>query len=55
MRAFARRFLEDEGGATALEYAMIGAMVGLVLVGALGIIGTSLKNTFDNVSGNINP
>jgi pilus assembly protein Flp/PilA len=53
MRAFARRFLEDEGGATAIEYAMIGALVGLVLVGALGIIGGTLKNTFTNVAGNV--
>lgn len=42
-----RRFLRDESGATAIEYGLIAALVGLVLVTALSSIGESLSGFFD--------
>ena len=40
------RFYSDEGGATAIEYAMIAAGVSVAVVGAVTSLGTHLKTTF---------
>ena len=44
--AHARRFLTDERGATAIEYAMIAAGVGAAIAGTVWNLGTSVKTTF---------
>ena len=44
--------LRDENGATAIEYGLIAAFVGVVLVAALQFLGTQLTSTFSNV-GNV--
>jgi pilus assembly protein Flp/PilA len=46
MRAFLKRFAQDEGGATAIEYGLIIALVGIVIVTAVTTIGTKLVPTF---------
>jgi pilus assembly protein Flp/PilA len=40
------RFTADEGGATAIEYAMIAAGISVAIVGAVSSIGTQLKSAF---------
>ena len=50
MSQFTTRFLQDESGATAIEYGLIAALVAIVLVTALTTMGTSLSTTFDKVS-----
>jgi pilus assembly protein Flp/PilA len=40
------RFCADEGGATAIEYAMIAAGVGACVAGVVMNMGSSLKTTF---------
>ena len=40
-------FLRDESGATAIEYALIASLIGLVIVGA---VGDSLTGVFTDVS-----
>jgi pilus assembly protein Flp/PilA len=50
MSNFVTRFLKDESGATAIEYGLIAALVAVVLVTALGAMGTKLSGTFDKVS-----
>jgi pilus assembly protein Flp/PilA len=50
MSNFVTRFLKDESGATAIEYGLIAALVAVVLVVALGAMGTKLSGTFDKVS-----
>jgi len=47
------RFIRNESGATALEYAFIAAVISVVLVGAAGNIGNTLTNTFSDVDGNL--
>ena len=42
------KFLREESGATAIEYGLIAALVGLVLVTALASIGTSLSGFFED-------
>ena len=49
MRKFATKLLRDESGATAIEYGLIAAFVGVVLVAALQFLGTQLTSTFSNV------
>ncbi len=50
MSKFVTRFLKDESGATAIEYGLIAALIAVVLVGALGALGTNLSSTFNSVS-----
>jgi len=44
------RFMNDESGATAIEYGLIAALIGVALITVLGNVGTSLSNTFGKVS-----
>jgi pilus assembly protein Flp/PilA len=48
-RAF-RRFLRDERGATAIEYAMIAAGVAVAIVAAVNSLGVSVKGMYDTIS-----
>ena len=50
MPKFMSRFVRDESGATAIEYGLIAALVAVVLVTALGALGTNLSGTFNKVS-----
>jgi len=50
MSKFMSRFLKDESGATAIEYGLIAALIAVVLVTALGTLGTNLSSTFDKVA-----
>jgi len=45
-----RAFLKDESGATAIEYGLIAALVAVGLIGALSVLGSSLKGIFTHVS-----
>ena len=44
-----RSFIRQEGGATSIEYALIAAFIGLVLISAAAIVGTELQGTFETV------
>ena len=50
MTKFVTRFLKDESGATAIEYGLIAALVAVVLVTAVGAMGTKLSGTFTKVT-----
>jgi len=50
MRIALARFLRDEGGATAIEYAIIAGGLSIVIVVAVQGIGTTLNTTFTSVS-----
>jgi pilus assembly protein Flp/PilA len=43
-------FLKDEGGATAIEYGLIAALVSVAAIGALTALGGSLSQIFNFVS-----
>lgn len=49
MRVFLE-FLEDESGATAIEYGLIAALVSVAAIGALQAMGGSLNTMFTTVS-----
>ena len=40
------RFLKDDSGATAIEYALIAALVSVAAVGALTVMGQTLNTMF---------
>jgi pilus assembly protein Flp/PilA len=44
------RFLHDQSGATAIEYAMIASGVGVTIAAAVTSLGTSVKSLFTSVS-----
>jgi pilus assembly protein Flp/PilA len=53
MRSLLSRFLSDQSGATAIEYALVAMGVSIVIVAAVNGIGTNLKSTFTEVSTSI--
>jgi pilus assembly protein Flp/PilA len=50
MNKFISRFLKNESGATAIEYGLIAAGIAVVIVAAVGVVGTNLDGTFDKVA-----
>ncbi|MBA4750115.1 MAG: Flp family type IVb pilin [Alphaproteobacteria bacterium] len=42
-------FLQDEDGATAIEYAILGSLIAVVIVVAVTSIGSTLNGIFVNV------
>ena len=44
------RFAKCESGATAIEYGLIAALIGVAIVTAVGGVGNQIGNTFDDVS-----
>ncbi|WP_297799142.1 Flp family type IVb pilin [uncultured Brevundimonas sp.] len=49
MRNLLNRFAKDESGATAIEYGLIAALIAVVIIGAVGAIGTTLRDKFEAV------
>lgn len=49
-----RRFLKDERGATAIEYAMLAMIITVGIIAAMSSMGDSLVNMFNNVHGGFN-
>lgn len=50
MKTIVSRFVKDESGATAIEYGLIAALVGVGIIAALQNLRTDLQNTFGTVS-----
>jgi pilus assembly protein Flp/PilA len=44
------RFLRNDSGSTAIEYALIASGVSIVIVGAVTAIGRSVKNLYTSVA-----
>lgn len=45
-----RGALKDRKGVTALEYGLIAALIAVVIVVAVGALGTKLSNTFNAIA-----
>jgi pilus assembly protein Flp/PilA len=45
-----KRFLNDDTGATAIEYGLIAALVAVVIITGITAVGTKLSTTLTNVS-----
>lgn len=46
-----RRFLADQSGATAIEYALLGTMIGVAVVASFTVFGEALGNMFGSGTG----
>jgi pilus assembly protein Flp/PilA len=49
MKNLVARFVKDESGATAIEYALIAAGISVAIITIVGTLGTDLKGVFTNV------
>jgi pilus assembly protein Flp/PilA len=45
-----KQFLNDESGATAIEYGLIAALIAVVIITGVTAVGTKLSTTLTNVS-----
>jgi pilus assembly protein Flp/PilA len=54
MRRVISRFVQERYGATAIEYALIAALIAVVIIGGVTAVGTSLSSNFSTVSGKLN-
>lgn len=49
MKSLISRFVNDESGATAIEYGLIAGLLSVVIVVALQTLGTSLNAVFSTI------
>ena len=47
------KFMANQSGATAIEYALIAAGIALVIIATVNAIGTTLNTTFTSVQTNL--
>lgn len=50
---FVKSFLNNESGATAIEYGLIAALIAVAAIAAMSTLGSKLNSTFTNVSGKL--
>ncbi len=50
MRTLLMRMVKDESGVTAIEYALIAALIAVAAIAAFTLVGTNLSNTFSLVA-----
>lgn len=50
MQKFIARFVQDESGATAIEYGLIAALIAVGIIGAAKLLGTQISTTFTKVT-----
>jgi pilus assembly protein Flp/PilA len=53
MTKFIKSFLQNESGATAIEYGLIAALIAVAAIAAMGSLGNNLSGTFNNVAGQL--
>ena len=53
MKNLVSRFLNDESGATAIEYGLIAALMAVIVIAAVGALGGSLQGAFTRIAGNL--
>jgi pilus assembly protein Flp/PilA len=53
MQKFVARFVNDESGATAIEYGLIAALIAVGIIVAARALGLEIAATFDKVTTNM--
>jgi pilus assembly protein Flp/PilA len=54
VKNIAKRFISDESGATAIEYGMVAAMIGVAIVGIFSTFKTNLTTAFTTLGTGLN-
>ncbi|WP_152227941.1 Flp family type IVb pilin [Pseudomonas sp. SCB32] len=49
----AKAFAADKEGATAIEYAVIAGLIGVVIIAGARILGTDISTMFTNIGGSL--
>lgn len=49
-----KTFIKAEDGATIIEYALLAALIGVLLIAALNALRGGISGTFSNVTANLN-
>ena len=44
-----KRFIDNEDGATAIEYGLIAALIAVAVIAAIGAVGDQLNTTFSEI------
>lgn len=50
MKNLLNRFRKDQSGATAIEYGLIAGLIAVVIITAVGLIGTDLQRYFQTIA-----
>jgi len=50
MTKLVKRFLDDDSGATAIEYGLIAAGISVVIIATVNGLGSKLNTTFSSIS-----
>lgn len=53
MNRLLTRFVNDESGATAIEYGLIAAGISVAIIAAVQFLGTQIGSTFNSVAGTL--
>jgi pilus assembly protein Flp/PilA len=53
MNRLVSRFIKDESGATAIEYALIAAGIAIAIISAVNGVGTALQTKFNAISSSL--
>jgi pilus assembly protein Flp/PilA len=48
-----KKFLENDSGATAIEYGLIASLIAVTIIAAVSALGNSLSTTFTEVGDNL--
>ena len=48
-----KTFIKDENGASAIEYALVAALIAIAIITAARTLGTSVSGTFNTISTNL--
>jgi pilus assembly protein Flp/PilA len=50
LRTLIMKLVKDESGVTAIEYALIAALIAVAAITAFTLVGTNLSNTFTTIA-----
>ncbi len=50
LRRLLRNLVKDESGVTAIEYALIAALIAVAAIAAFTLVGTNLSTTFSTIA-----
>jgi pilus assembly protein Flp/PilA len=53
MKSSVSKFLDNESGATAIEYGLIGALISVIIITAVKLVGSNLSETFNKIAQNL--
>jgi pilus assembly protein Flp/PilA len=53
LRTILSNLIRDESGVTAIEYALIAALIAVAAIAAFTLVGTNLSQTFSTIAGKV--